>query len=59
MPSYLRCPINRPQGDLNTAMVEFRQAAKKLHNGRQNASGLLAQAALHFNGGRYSVALDL
>jgi hypothetical protein len=52
-------PKPHRQGDAAAAMVEFRGAAARKHNGRANASGQLGQAALHFNAGRYGEALEM
>jgi hypothetical protein len=44
---------------VNLALIEFRGAAKRRHNGRENAAGLLGQAGVHFNAGRIGEALSM
>ncbi|GBF96613.1 hypothetical protein Rsub_09359 [Raphidocelis subcapitata] len=47
------------KGEANQALAEFRAAAQRRHNGRENASGLLGQACVHFGAGRYAEALEI
>ena len=53
------CTLTPRKGDVNTALVEFRNAEKKAHGGRPNVAPLLAQAGVHFNAGRLTEALKL
>eukprot|EP00877_Chromochloris_zofingiensis_P002087 jgi/Chrzof1/1187/Cz01g43270.t1 len=41
------------------AMKDFREAAKRKHNGHANIAGYLAQAAVQFNQNKFHEALDL
>lgn len=47
------------QDDQLGAMKDFREAAKRKHNGHANIAGYLAQAAVQFNQNKFHEALDL